>query len=817
MNQSSYTPKLRPCQIEGAKAIYDLKKVILGDDMGFGKCAETIYAKRLIESRLKKDIPALIICPPAVTPHWNGEINKWYKKRDGSEINVNTIKTNTFDEDLNKIIDQTPDFALIGYSTLSSLGKEPEKVKKVIEAGFQYAILDEAHNAKNPEALRSGMAREIIHPMEYLAITSGTIIPNTVIDIYSQLNLLDPHQHPIKTNSSNELLRRFEYQFNKNPSFIKEVIHEKMIRRSSEEYLDGNGGSQKKFPKLISGVINVQLKGEHNEVYQQIYENDSLQANQKLIQLRYASLDPNLVDPSLLSSNLAKKIGSLESDVYTAIDNKLEEKIDNNEKVILFSDLKNGSSGNPVRRSIVETLKERYQKYGTEIISGDVSADNHNGEDSEREEIRKKFQNDDNCKILISTSVMNEGVDLTAATSGIHLTIPYTSSIFNQKNKRFQRIGEKDKEFAYSYIINPKLENGLPTINEGIKQQLDDKEKIIDFLLNCPEMLDKDEWKQITNGNITKNKSMPLYLTSSIKNLRNHFASKTGKGHKAISGWYEKHPKQAEMIASQYRLNWEGSYQGNTSTLYSQLINSLIKNGENLKKKVDIASGPFSLSRTINEPVTNIDINPYMLEAGLEGEKEGMIPKGNTSHSGSFHDLNMLKDNSFDLSVFSLALHYSKLSLGSGKKKIKEREEALREQNRILRQGGYSIITLPYTKISPENIPIFNEGLNHLGFEVMPFSGFYKGMGTKNNFEVYLACLKKVSEPQGDKLDDTLLYWKMDEPDSLKRSKLPKNGKKRSKKSDIDINDNPNPQPITNFKLNGTDKALEELVKESLK
>ena len=80
-----------------------------------------------------------------------------------------------------------------------------------------------------------------------------------------------------------------------------------------------------------------------------------------------------------------------------------------------------------------------------------------------------------------------------------------------------------------------------------------------------------------------------------------------------------------------------------------------------------------------------------------------------------------------------------------------------------------------------------------------------------------MACLKKVSEPQGDKLDDTLLYWKMDEPDSLKRSKLPKNGKKRSKKSDIDINDNPNPQQITNFKLNGTDKALEELVKESLK
>ena len=44
---------------------------------------------------------------------------------------------------------------------------------------------------------------------------------------------------------------------------------------------------------------------------------------------------------------------------------------------------------------------------------------------------------------------MNEGVDLTAATSGIHLTIPYTSSAFNQKNIAFQVVKKLNAELIY--------------------------------------------------------------------------------------------------------------------------------------------------------------------------------------------------------------------------------------------------------------------------------------------------------------------------------------------------------------------------------
>ncbi|MCH9030193.1 MAG: SWF/SNF helicase family protein, partial [Bacteroidetes bacterium] len=142
------------------------------------------------------------------------------------------------------------------------------------------------------------------------------------------------------------------------------------------------------------------------------------------------------------------------------IDNLIEESIDSNGKVLLFSDLK---------QDVTDKLKDRFSKYGAVIIDGDVSSDRNGNYISEREEIRRKFQRDPDCKVLIATTVMDEGVDLTAATDLIHLTLPYTPSAFEQRNRRAQRIGEVMKDYVNVHVVKPKMDD-LPVITEGIQR-----------------------------------------------------------------------------------------------------------------------------------------------------------------------------------------------------------------------------------------------------------------------------------------------------------------------------------------------------------
>ena len=213
----------------------------------------------------------------------------------------------------------------------------------------------------------------------------------------------------------------------------------------------------------------------------------------------------------------------------------------------------------------------------------------------------------------------------------------------------------------------------------------------------------------------------------------------------------------------------DGFYGGNTANLYTRLITAIAEH-DDVKRKLDIACGPFSLSRRLGEPVVNVDLNQHMIVAGRYLEEQGRIVKGNVAHRGLFHDLKMFKDGKFDLTVCSLAMHMSCLEAKHGKKTVPERELVFREQNRVLRNGGYSIVTLPHTILRTIDLPRFYQGLEQLGFETLPFSGFYKGP-EDSSFKVYMAALRKVGKPLKESIDPKLLTWKMDEQGDKKTRK----------------------------------------------
>lgn len=732
--------ELRPYQLEAVKDIWHKKRVLVADDMSLGKTAEAIAAKTLIENRQGYDRNTLVVCPASVAEHWENQVKTWYKKKEYSK--VARVQTTTFDADLKRA--EGADFTVVGYPTLSYLGDQAPQIDKLRKIGFQYGIIDEAHNARNPASIRSMAIKRLFDSMDYLAILSGTPLPNGVVDIYMLLSLLDKDSFPVNSENPRAILNSFYTLFRRDPEFVRQVLNDRMLRRTVDDYL------QAKFPALRQTNLEVRLDGEHKEAYVQVYQNDDIKPTLKLIQLLKASVDPNLVHPDLLGKKLASRIGRMDSSVYEALDDLVQKVVDDNGKVLVFSDLKEG---------VTAKLKDRYQRYGAVVIDGDVSAISSGHELSLREEIRRKFQRDPDCKVLIATTVMDEGVDLTAATDVVHLTLPYMPATIDQRNRRAQRIGEVAKDYVNVHTVMPSIDALTPVITEGVQRLLDDKRRIITYIMQQPFALTHEDIQEIKNGGLEKSRHLAPFISSPVKSIFSHFGQLKGQGFGNIASHYRKFPEEAEYLARLYAAHWEGYYGGNTATLYARVI-KILEEKEDLERKLDIASGPFSLSRRTGVPVTNLDLNEYMLHAGRILEREGKAASGNVAVQGAFHQL-PFGNCSFDLAVISLALHMSRIKLNYKGAEINERELALREANRVLRNGGYALITLPYTVIGETDLPNFYRGLGLLGFDVLPFSGFYKGPDD-SKFNVYIAGLKKTEKPTEQSLGDKYLTWRMD-------------------------------------------------------
>ena len=727
-------PKLKPYQVRVAQEVLEKKRVLIADDMGLGKTAEAIATKIALDLQNVKG-SALVVAPPSVLPHWEREIRKWYSK--GINTSITRVNTSSHQKDLTD--SRGSDFVLVSYPTLSHLGDSSSFINKLTNLECSLGIIDEVHNAKNPHSLRSTAVRNIFHNIPYLTLLSGTPMPNSIVDLYAVLNLLDKDAFPINSANVSEAFREFYSLFKREPNIVKRFLHGQMLRRKAPDFLTST------FPRLNQHILEVRLEGEHRDIYVEVYNNDTIRPAQKLIELRKVAIDPSLANPTLISSRSSSRIKRAESEVYKSLDAKLQEIVDSNGKAVIFSDLKTG---------VVDKLRQRYNHFGAISIDGDTE----NGENlNQREELRKRFQEDPNVHVLVVTGVMDEGVDLTAATDNIHLTLPYNPGVFDQRNHRSQRIGEIKKSEVNSYIVRPIIDLMIPTVSEGIEKLIEDKRRIFTCIIEDPLKISKEDLNEAKNGDNVSSRNIIPTITSPSKLILGHLRDLRGIGHVDLQKHYAKHVAEAEFFARVYAENWEGSYGGNTANLIREAIR-VLESRNSLDDKLDIACGPFSLSRRLREPVNNLDINPHMINAGRKLEEAGVVPRGNKAQQGCFHNL-PFDTESFDLANCSLALHMAKPEVKVEGRSIMERATALKEMNRVLRYGGYAVLSLPHTVIAGYDLPRFYDGLENLGFTVLPYSGFYKGKDS--NFRVYLGMLQKTGKPS-DTFDAENFMWRMD-------------------------------------------------------
>lgn len=443
---------LRNYQKDGFKWINEVTSLgfgcILADDMGLGKTIQ-IIAFLLSQKKTK----SLVVTPTALIYNWQDEFEKF-----APTIKVGLVHGNKNTRE--NIINNYKNYDVI-LTTYGTLKNDEEKYKDIT---FDYFIIDEAQNIKNPTAKITETVKNI-KSKSNIALT-GTPIENNLIELWSIFDFIMPGYLFSK--------ERFRERFinTSNTEELKSLITPFVLRRVKEDVLD-------ELPDKVEKKYLVELNSKQKSIYKsyvkeiknKIKQSNNINLFSYLTKLRELCLDPSLVieDYSFKSSKIEF--------VKEIIDNAKS-----NKKILLFSQFTS------VLKNIEYDFKERGIKYT--YLDGKTSA-------KERVDRVKLFNEDKDIKVfLISLKAGGVGLNLTSANLVIHFDPWWNPAIEDQATDRAHRFGQKNIVEVIKLVAKD-------TIEEKIVLMQEDKKELIQSLMDG-KVMDGQKLKKLTEEEIMK-------------------------------------------------------------------------------------------------------------------------------------------------------------------------------------------------------------------------------------------------------------------------------------------------------------------------
>lgn len=457
-----YTFKHAPFdyQLEGIEYGLNHNCWILGDDQGLGKTFQSIHLAGILKETegLRH---CLVICGKAsLKNNWAADIAKHsnltsyvlgtrYYKKSGKPY-VGSVADRV--EDLKKGIKEF--FIITNIETLRDKNIIAElKANKV---GIDMIILDEAHACKDPTSQQGKNLLKLTKVKRRIALT-GTIIMNSPLDAYVPLKWTG-NETATYTYFKNrycvfDAFRRGQVIGYKNLDLLHKQLSECMIRRTKKEKLN--------LPPKIFTYDIVDMTDKQAILYENVKE----QIRDEIDQVSFSSM--NAMSLSLRLRQATAWTGILSSTIQESakinrIEDILEEIVAQGDKALIYS----------VFTEPVRIMEERFKKYGALSLTGEVT------NDADIEEIKRKFQEDPNHKVLIGTwQKMGTGHTLTAANYVIFLDTPWTDADLQQCVDRAHRIGT-------TKTVNVIIMIAKDTFDERVRDIVESKKSISDYVVS---------------------------------------------------------------------------------------------------------------------------------------------------------------------------------------------------------------------------------------------------------------------------------------------------------------------------------------------
>ncbi|XP_072110706.1 chromodomain-helicase-DNA-binding protein 7 isoform X2 [Mobula birostris] len=257
--------QLREYQLEGVNWLlfnwYNSQNCILADEMGLGKTIQSITF--LYEMYLKGiQGPFLIIAPLSTITNWEREFRTWTAMNvavyHGSQASRQMIQAYEmyFRDAEGRIIQGAYKFHAI-ITTFEMILTDCPELRNI---AWRCVIIDEAHRLKNRNCkLLEGLK---LMDLEHKVLLTGTPLQNTVEELFSLLNFLEPSRFPSETNFLQEFGDlKTEEQVQKLQAILKPM----MLRRLKEDV-------EKNLAPKEETIIEVELTNIQKKYYRAILE-----------------------------------------------------------------------------------------------------------------------------------------------------------------------------------------------------------------------------------------------------------------------------------------------------------------------------------------------------------------------------------------------------------------------------------------------------------------------------------------------------------------------------------------------------------------
>jgi len=277
---------LRDYQAEGVSWLLanhvNRRSSILADEMGLGKTIQTVSYINVLNNRMKMRGPFLVVVPLSTVAHWYREFTEWTKLNtvvySGGTVGRQVIREYefAFESDRPIKLHRTQKFlkhchkqsaakwkktwmAEVIIITPDILAKDIHELKMV---RWELLVFDEAQRLKN-HANKLGLSlRHKDFTFKHTLLLTGTPIQNTVDELWTLLNFIDPHNF----KDSAAFLEFYGNMKSKSAvDDLHAVIRPYILRRLK-------GDVEKSVPPKEETVIEVELTFLQKQYYRALYE-----------------------------------------------------------------------------------------------------------------------------------------------------------------------------------------------------------------------------------------------------------------------------------------------------------------------------------------------------------------------------------------------------------------------------------------------------------------------------------------------------------------------------------------------------------------